>query len=163
LSPFLMPGITSVYSESLVFLLIAVAVPVISSSAGAGILVGYVLGDLAHSGLTGGTYASPTGRIFGFALLALLLLVNHLVGRRRGRPSASRTGGEAQARRPHRCAPTVCPGGARRPGDDLYPGRAIRQLAGRTPGSCDHGRARRIANGPNSRSSGHLVGIGPEG
>src|SRR2546426_3315812 len=94
LAPWLWPGMNNIYSESLVFLMLASASAILNWSLGLGLLLGYILGDVSHVMLRTGFLPIRTlaGHVVGYLLLGILVvripqLAQKLAGGIRWQPS----------------------------------------------------------------------------
>src|SRR2546428_8331068 len=74
LAPWLWPGMNNIYSESLLFLLLATASALLNWSFGASLFLGYVAGDLLHLTVGNGSFSMLAGHGVGYLLLGILVI-----------------------------------------------------------------------------------------
>ncbi|MGZ8851261.1 MAG: hypothetical protein ACXW3E_13160 [Thermoanaerobaculia bacterium] len=74
LAPFVWPGMTQVFSESLVFLIIMIALSLLSGPAGVMLLLGYAFGDVLHDLFAHRMYGMFIGRQLAADVVSYLLM-----------------------------------------------------------------------------------------
>jgi hypothetical protein len=100
LFPLFWPGMTEVYTESLVFLILVIAGAILSGPIGVALLAGYIVGDLAdpQARYYGWWSLHAAGDAVTYLLLALPAVILPQIGRRMAEEVAERLSKESGAR-----------------------------------------------------------------